>query len=76
MAHLTSFEELCKASEPAFEAYKYDTYCRSMPRLLDKARELQSSKQEKQAFVLLWRAAFLAAEMQKIPKVASKTHVT
>eukprot|EP00045_Choanoeca_perplexa_P012453 m.135922 g.135922 ORF g.135922 m.135922 type:complete len:1072 (+) comp16013_c0_seq1:101-3316(+) len=68
MAKFASFEALCKASEPAFEAYKYETYCRSMPRLLDKARELKSLGQTREAFVLLWRAAFLAAQMQKIPK--------
>ena len=70
MAHLPSYDELCKASETTFEAHKYEVYCRSMPKLLSKATDLQARQQEREAFVLLWRAAFLAAEVQRLPHVS------
>lgn len=72
MAQWNSFDELCKAAEPVFDENKYEAYCRSIPKMLAKASELKGIGQDKHAFMLLWRAAFLAAQLQKVPKVSER----
>eukprot|EP00730_Choanoeca_flexa_P019041 TRINITY_DN9286_c0_g1_i2.p1 TRINITY_DN9286_c0_g1~~TRINITY_DN9286_c0_g1_i2.p1 ORF type:complete len:1088 (+),score=261.20 TRINITY_DN9286_c0_g1_i2:62-3325(+) len=68
MAAYNSFDELCKASEVVFDSTKYVAYCRSFPKLLDKAKQLRAQNRDMEAFMLLWRSAFIAAKLQDVPQ--------
>ena len=71
MAPTQTFQELCQSAELKTDPTKLLTYCRSIPKMLDKAEVQLREKDEMGAFTLLWRGAHLAAEIQQMPLLNS-----